>query len=48
MQSPWYDPFARGPFSVGERTVQAIDHARVRMFPSEIWSAAGRGQFPPI
>src|SRR5258708_832574 len=45
MQSPRYDPFARGPFSVGERTVQAVYHARDRMFPSETWSPAGRGQF---
>jgi len=33
-----YDPFGRGPFSVGARTVEAFDAARDRLFPCEIWS----------
>ncbi len=32
-----YDPFARGPFPVGVRTIQIRDAARNRLFPCEIW-----------
>ena len=33
-----YAPFGRGPFPVGVRTVEALDAARNRLFPCEIWS----------
>jgi len=32
-----YDPFARGSFDVGVRTIQTLDKARGRTFPCEIW-----------
>jgi dienelactone hydrolase len=35
-----YDPFLRGRFPVGVRTIQALDSARDRMFPCEIWYPA--------
>jgi dienelactone hydrolase len=35
-----YDPFVRGRFPVGVRTVQALDRARDRLFPCEIWYPA--------
>ena len=35
-----YDPFLRGPHSVGVRTIQAYDPARDRLFPCEIWYPA--------
>ncbi|HKC14216.1 MAG TPA: dienelactone hydrolase family protein [Vicinamibacteria bacterium] len=35
-----YDPFARGSFPVGVRTVEARDGARSRLFPVEIWYPA--------
>jgi dienelactone hydrolase len=35
-----YDPFVRGAFPVGVRTVQALDVARDREFPCEIWYPA--------
>src|SRR5689334_17523855 len=35
-----YDPFARGRFPVGVRTIQALDTARDRLFPCEIWYPA--------
>lgn len=35
-----YDPFARGRFPVGVRTVQALDTARNRLFPCEVWYPA--------
>ncbi len=36
-----YDPFARGPFPVGVRTVQLTDTARQRrLLPTEIWYPA--------
>jgi dienelactone hydrolase len=35
-----YDPFARGRFPVGVRTVQAADTRRNRRFPCEIWYPA--------
>src|SRR5712691_5375585 len=35
-----YDPFARGRFPVGVRTIQALDTVRDRLFPCEIWYPA--------
>ncbi|HMA34674.1 MAG TPA: hypothetical protein VKY74_09350 [Chloroflexia bacterium] len=35
-----YDPFARGRFPVGVRTIQARDTARDHLFPCEIWYPA--------
>jgi dienelactone hydrolase len=35
-----YDPFVRGPFSVGVRTIQSLDTARSRSFLCEIWYPA--------
>jgi len=35
-----YDPFVRGPFSVGVRTIQSRDTARSRSFACEIWYPA--------
>src|SRR5712691_2433007 len=35
-----YDPFVRGRFPVGVRTIQALDAARDRLFPCEIWYPA--------
>jgi dienelactone hydrolase len=35
-----YDPFVRGTFPVGVRTVHAHDTARERLFPCEIWYPA--------
>jgi dienelactone hydrolase len=43
MNSDSYDPFARGRFRVGVRTVQAHDSARGRVFPTEIWYPAQTG-----
>ncbi len=45
-----YDPFARGPFDVGVRTIQAFDKARDRTFPCEIWypEIAQTGTYPLI
>src|SRR5271170_2460244 len=37
---PGYDPFVRGPFPVGVRTIQSLDKARNRSFPCEIWYPA--------
>jgi predicted dienelactone hydrolase len=37
-----YDPFVRGQFPVGVRTIQALDDARARTFPCEIWYPAAR------
>ena len=45
-----YDPFVRGPFAVGVRTVEALDAARGRRFPCEIWypaAALGEGRDSP-
>ena len=42
-----FDPFARGPFPAGVRTVEASDTARARTFSCEIWypaAAAHQGQ----
>lgn len=35
-----YDPFMRGPFPVGARTVEKPDAARNRLFPCELWYPA--------
>lgn len=35
-----YDPFVRGQFPVGVRTIRALDVARNRDFPCEIWYPA--------
>ena len=35
-----YDPFARGCFPVGVRTIQALDTVRERLFPCEVWYPA--------
>jgi len=35
-----YDPFVRGRFPVGVRTIQAHDTARDRLFPCEVWYPA--------
>jgi dienelactone hydrolase len=35
-----YDPFVRGRFAVGVRTIQALDTVRNRQFPGEIWYPA--------
>src|ERR1700687_4858159 len=35
-----YDPFVRGPQPVGVRTIQALDTARDRLFPCEVWYPA--------
>jgi dienelactone hydrolase len=35
-----YDPFARGGFPVGVRTLEALDAARSRLFPCEVWYPA--------
>lgn len=35
-----YDPFLRGRFPVGVRTLQAFDEARARLFPCEVWYPA--------
>ncbi len=35
-----YNPFVRGQFPVGVRTVQALDEMRNRLFPCEIWYPA--------
>ena len=35
-----YDPFVRGRFPVGVRTIHAMDKVRDRMFPCEVWYPA--------
>jgi predicted dienelactone hydrolase len=35
--SAGYDPFAPGPFTVGARTIHAVDENRHREFPVEVW-----------
>ena len=35
-----YDPFSRGPFPVGVRTLTAVDPARDRRLPIEVWYPA--------
>ena len=44
MDTAAYDPFARRRFPVGERTIQAPDLARGRLFPCEIWYPAHTGE----
>jgi dienelactone hydrolase len=47
MSDEPYDPFARGRFPVGVRTLEAFDPARERTFPCELWYPAAdryRGQ----
>jgi predicted dienelactone hydrolase len=43
MDGGEYDPFARGRFTVGVRTVQASDETRGRVFPVEVWYPARDG-----
>jgi predicted dienelactone hydrolase len=35
-----YDPFVRGPWPVGVRTIEARDRSRSRRFPCEVWYPA--------
>jgi dienelactone hydrolase len=35
-----YEPFARGSFTVGVRTIEVLDAARDRQFPCEVWYPA--------
>src|SRR5215469_12816922 len=35
-----YDPFARGPWPVGVRTIEVMDTMRSRHFPCEVWYPA--------
>ncbi len=37
-----YDPFGRGPFAVGVASFDALDEARGRCFPCELWYPASR------
>jgi dienelactone hydrolase len=43
-----YDPFARGPFTVDVRGIEARDPVRDRLFPCEIWYPADAGACPLI
>jgi dienelactone hydrolase len=44
-----YDPFARGPFPVAVRTFDALDEARDRRFPCEVWyPTAARPETHPL
>ena len=44
-----YDPFVRGPYPVGECTLQATESARNRVFPCEIWYPdVAPGSYPLI
>ncbi|HEY6345437.1 MAG TPA: dienelactone hydrolase family protein [Bryobacteraceae bacterium] len=43
-----YDPFAPGPFSVGERSFEALDRTRRRMFPCHVWHPVEAGDYPLI
>ena len=40
MAADNYDPFARGPYPAGVRTIETIDTARNRVFSCEIWYPA--------
>lgn len=40
LRTDEYDPFGRGRFPVGVRTIQALDTVRDRLFPCEIWYPA--------
>jgi dienelactone hydrolase len=44
MDTAEYDPFARGRFPVGVRTIQSPDLVRGRLFPCEIWYPAHIGE----
>jgi predicted dienelactone hydrolase len=44
-----YDPFVRGRFPVGVRTIEALDTARNRLFPCEIWyPESAEGSYPVV
>jgi dienelactone hydrolase len=43
-----YDPFAPGPFSVGERSFEALDRTRQRVFPCHVWHPVEAGDYPLI
>ena len=44
-----YDPFARGPFAVSVRTIEALDKTRDRLFPCEMWSPeSAEGSHPLV
>jgi dienelactone hydrolase len=43
-----YDPFVPGQFPVAERAIRALDTARDRLFPCDIWRPAVPGTFPLI
>jgi predicted dienelactone hydrolase len=43
-----YDPFAPGPFTVGARTIQAVDTDRHREFPVEVWYPEGSPGLHPL
>src|SRR5438046_3078652 len=38
-----YDPFVRGPYPVGVRTIEVLDTVRDRLFPCEVWYPAAAG-----
>jgi dienelactone hydrolase len=40
LRTDEYDPFVRGRFPVGVRTIQALDNVRDRLFPCEVWYPA--------
>ena len=40
LQMGEYDPFGRGQFPVGVRTLRALDTVRNRLFPCEVWYPA--------
>lgn len=40
MSADNYDPFARGPYPAGVRTIELADTKRNRVFPCEIWYPA--------
>jgi dienelactone hydrolase len=51
MAAPQYDPFVRGPFAVQERSIDAFDAERNRLFPCQVWNpdvAAGPRRRPLI
>src|SRR5213080_4202864 len=43
-----YDPFVPGQFVVKERSIQAFDAARNRIFPCDMWRPAKAGICPII
>ena len=40
LETGKYDPFVRGRFPVGVRTIETLDTTRNRLFPCEIWYPA--------